>query len=357
MHGKVGKTVGKLYDDSFNKLSREEQIKKCGECHRLEYENELTGPHYIAYKALMEHKEFVNSAAYTCAFYTKYVNARYGIVCAGCHAAENLFQNRFIGYEKADSLTSALLACSYPVLNQRKDSVTRTTGVDCISCHFDGKGVLSNNDKYKQPTSAVCNPEYSAFFANTNMTCFPCHVDEVKSLNLTVEKNKLVKMTCNDCHVEKDARGKATHYYYWTHDKRSNKVFEEMLADFSFQPDGKNTVVARWANKAITHILSLCPEMILKIEVMNKDSAVLGKIVLRLNRKKEYDVIYESIDKNQLGGEVGVSFPDYGEERHYSIPVKNLPSAKMVKVEVLKKEQYWFADSLGIVAFSQIRAL
>ena len=360
MLGKSGSGVGTLYDDSFNKLSRKEQIKKCGECHKTEYENELAGPHAIAHNALTAHKEFVNSSAYTCAFYTKYVNARYGFICASCHATENLFQNRFKGFENADSLSSALLSCKYPALKARADSNSRVTGVDCITCHFDGKGVLSTNEKYKQVSSAACNPEYSSFFKGINMTCYPCHYDEVKTLNLTVEKNKLVKMTCNNCHLEQDSKGKGTHYYYWTHNNldQSNKVFAQMLNDFSFGLVAGNTnLQVKWVNKSIMHILGLCPEMILKIDVMNKDSVVLGKTVLRLNRKKEFDVIYENMDKNILGGAVGEGFPEYGEERLYSFPVKNSGSAKMIKIEVLKKEQYWFPDSLGITTFSQIRKL
>src|SRR5947209_4726229 len=62
---------GFLQTDEFKNLTRDKQVKKCGTCHKQEYENEMNGPHANAYKNLLAHLAFVNGDKYNCDFYTK----------------------------------------------------------------------------------------------------------------------------------------------------------------------------------------------------------------------------------------------------------------------------------------------
>jgi len=353
--------MGKLYDSDFNKLSRVEQIKKCGECHKSEYKNELEGPHYAATAALMGHKSFVNSDKYKCSFYTDFVNKNYSSACFGCHASVNLFESTLKTYKNSDSLSAALLSCNFFKMTARDNINNQSTGVDCITCHFDGKGVLSGNEKYKQPSTAPCNPKYASFLKNISMSCYPCHFDETKTWVNINGKYPDMSISCNTCHEKQDSKGVGTHFYYWTREKRDdqNKVYSQLVDDFSIQDNKANgNSYIKWINKSVPHILGLCPELIIKFEVLDINSVVLGKVAIRVNRKKEYDkIIYENIDKHSLPGLFGDDIPPYGEERTYLINIRNRAEAKTLKIEISKKAQYWFPDSLGMVTFSKVKSL
>ena len=351
--------MGKLYDADFNKLSRVEQIKKCGECHQSEYKNELEGPHYAAFAALMEHKKFVNSDQYKCNFYRDFVNKKCTSSCNGCHASINLFEVTLKAYRSPDSLIAALLLCDYFQMNARDNFNNQSTGVDCITCHFDGKGVLSRNERYKKPSTAPCNPKYASFLENRSMSCYPCHIDETKTwVNINAKYSDRFN-SCNTCHEKQDSKGHGTHFYYWTREKRDdqNKVYTQLSDDFSIQDNKSNgNFYIKWTNKSIPHILGLCPELIIKFEVLDIDSVVLGKAAIRINRKKEYDkIIYENVGEHSLPGLLGDDIPTYGEEKVYSINIRNRAKAKILKINITKKAQYWFPDSLGTVTFSKTK--
>ena len=351
--------VGKLYDADFNKLSREEQIRKCGECHKKEYQDELAGPHYTAIEALDSFKTIINSPHYEYKFYAKFLH-NLGDVCSNCHASNNLFEGVLKTYESPDSLTKQLLASDFINLPGR-DVKNRITGVDCMTCHFDGKGVLSAHIKYKTGPTPICNPIYSSYFSNINMTCYPCHYDEVKSLNTSIKQYGCKEMSCNSCHVKNDENGNATHFYYWTRAKYNtdNKVYIQLCNDFSFIPstDGNKSFI-KWTNRSYPHTLSLCPDLIFIFEIMSRDSTVIAESTFRVNRKKEYDkMMYDQFGKNTLGGEVGADIPDYGGEHLYPINIKDKKAARLLRIKIIKKAQYWFPDSSGNTTFSMVKSL
>lgn len=344
--------TGELYTKEFMQLGRDEQLKQCAQCHQQIFDNEQAGPHAAAYAKLTDHKDFVNTSQYRCDFYTKHVNEKYNSDCMRCHATANLFETLFKNHTQGDSLQAALLQFKYPPLSERKTTAQKQTGIDCLTCHFDGKGVISGNEKFKTPSTASCNPKYSSFFKNTNITCYPCHTDEYKSLAANFSQLNKAAPSCNSCHQETDAAGKGTHYHYWAMDKlgKGNRATQMLASDFSLLPSApKGFYGVVWKNYSLPHLPGLCPEMIVDIEFLDKSNQAIAAYQMRINRKAEYDTsMYEYFGKKMLGGELGILPPPYGTADTFYTPAKGSKTPASVRVSVRKKQQYWLPDSLGL---------
>jgi hypothetical protein len=340
-----------LYTEEFQQLERSEQIKRCASCHQQIFDNEQSGPHAAAYERLTQHKAFVNHPSYDCDFYTRHVNEKYASDCMRCHASENLFETLFKNHRQTDSLQAVLLQFKNPPL-QGRAAGNQLTGVDCFTCHFDGDGMLSARPKYKQGSEAVCNPKFSPFFQQINITCYPCHTDEYRSLTDNFALLKISPPSCNSCHLETEADGKGTHYHYWTPGKagKGNRPMQMLVNDFHLlqhPPKGHMGVV--WKNQSLPHLPGLCPELILRLQFLDKNQQIIATHELRVNRKAEYDTLmYEYFGKKWLGGIRGVLPPALGtaDTFLYRQPGSKKPTS--LRVSVIKKQQYWFADSLGL---------
>jgi len=339
-----------LETDSFAKMSRHEQSVKCGLCHVKEFENEANGPHSYAYKSLTEHIDFINSDKYNCDFYTKHVNESYN-QCAGCHAPANLYETMLV-YEETnkDSLVNTLLKTRSPRPLTRTDVSSRKTGIDCMSCHFNGKTIVSLKH-IPSPDDSVSEKQSKEVIAANNLVCMACHAEVIHSINPQIAIRKTGSVRCLNCHQEYDSKGNGTHYYFWQHDKNTkvNSKISQVMDDFTFTlSNDKKEGFITWLNKTIPHRISSGPEMALYCEVLSKDSIVLGTKTIRVNNKKIFDkVMYQSMGNNYHFGIEGNDIPLDGKPLTYKFPLKNGSKAHLFKISFLHKSQYWFPDSLG----------
>jgi hypothetical protein len=280
-----------LQTEEFKKLSRKDQIAKCASCHKQEYENELLGPHSHAYEMLNEHKTFVNSSLYKCPFYTKTVNEQVEVQCSGCHTPENLFEHLLKDSIKTPAEMAAMVMQSSHVRpDTRTGEASRSTAIDCFNCHFDGNKMVSlKHVASKEDTTPSL--QTIAVIAKNNISCFPCHGDLVRGINPAFAIKRTGSVLCKNCHQEYDEAGKGTHYYYWNKgpEKKVDPKLFSMMDDFHLNfSANKKTAEINWINTTIPHPMSPGPETIIKCEVLDKDSNLLGTKTIRTNRKKQF---------------------------------------------------------------------
>ena len=346
-----------LESSDFKSMSRTDQSKKCSTCHKQEYENETKGPHANAYRLLKEHAAFVNSKSYNCDFYTQKVNTHFND-CVSCHAPQDLFQTILKDTQNnPDLLIKSLVALSHPLPAKRMDETSRISSIDCMNCHYDGTNLISLHHISTKEDSNASLQTVERITKN-NLTCYTCHYDVIRTINAPFAIQKTGSVMCVSCHQEYDNNGKGTHYFYWKHNPsdKVNKEFNSIIEDFQFQytADKKSGTIV-WTNTTIPHPMSPGPELIIVCTVMDKDSNVLGKKEIRINKKKEFDADqFETLGKHNLYGVEGNDVMVHGEKLNYPIDLTKPEDASMIKLSIIHKAQYWFPDSLGVVTATRI---
>jgi hypothetical protein len=358
-HTQEKKTLGChsfLNTEEFKKLSRADQVLKCASCHKAEFDNEMKGPHANAYKMLLLHKAFVNSDRYECSFWTRHVNIDFKD-CMTCHTPANLFQTVLYDKENnTDALVKRLLVKA-PAPKKRDDTTSRVTSIDCISCHYDGNDMKSLKH-INSPFDANADSQTVAVIAKNNLVCYPCHNDEINTINARLAINYTGTTQCTSCHQEYDKTGKGTHYFYWRHDpkEKTNKTLIHLMDDFHLNIlNDKPTGEITWVNTTIPHNMSPIIELLLKCEVLDKDSHLLGAKTIRINRKSEFDTLmYAQLDSNYLYGIQGDAASLTGTAAKYTLPIKKTRQPDMFKISLFQKAQYWFPDSLAVLTAVKI---
>jgi len=339
-----------LNEETFKKLSRTEQVAKCGTCHQQVFENEKLGPHANAFKKLSEHRAFVNSKFYECDFYMRRVNRDFEN-CAGCHAPQNLWQTMlYDSLNDRGKVVARLSAIEHPMPKSRSAEL-RATSIDCFSCHYDGEKMVSLKHIPASDDSIAAKQTVAQITAN-NISCFPCHADIIRSISPEFAIKKTGSVQCSSCHQEMDATGKGTHYYFWKHNP-AGKIkpdLSSLLDDWQFHlAPGKISGELVWVNNTMPHKMSDGPELIFKCEILDKDSSLLASKVVRLNNKEGFDKeMYNQVEQHNLYGEYGEQVSLNGTPLKYNVPLKK-PGAKIFKITLIDKAQYWFPDSLGAV--------
>lgn len=345
-----------VLSEEFNSLTRQEQILKCANCHRQEFDNEIKGPHSFAYKSISAHKEFVNSKQYDCDFYTQHVNRSYDH-CMGCHTPKNLYETLLTDSGQTPSeFIKSILNIKHPRPIVR-DAKTQSTGIDCMSCHFDGRKMVSLKHVPSKIDSIVKEQTLEVITTN-NLNCYLCHADAVRNFNPSMSIKLTGSALCINCHQEYSPSDKGTHYFYWQHDPadKLNPKPTKLLDDFKFAlSESKREGVITWTNTQIPHKISPGPEMILFCEILAKDSTPLGNTTIRINKKREFDEeMYKTLGNNKQRGIEGDDIPLDGQAIKYYFPIKNPTAAKYFKVSFTHKSQYWFPDSSGKVTLVKI---
>lgn len=349
-----------LEEDTFKKLPRGLQIQKCAECHKQEYDNEMAGPHANAYKNLVAHKEFVNSDKYDCWFYTGLINQHYED-CANCHAPENMLQDRLLNSNKyTNEFVAKLLKQTLPGTKSRANGVSRMTGIDCFSCHYDGDRMISLLHKPQRDDSLPQNQNLATITKN-NLNCYPCHMESFQTLDAGLAIKKTGNTQCLSCHQEHNSSGKGSHYFYWRHDLTSklSPLVRGIIDDFRPEIiERENIVRISWTNTTYAHKLGMCPERILQCEILDKDSVILATKEIRVNNKEEYGKkMYQELHNNLLYGEAGDEVFLNGEVHVYDLQLKSVEKASMMRIKYFNKAQYWFPDSLGTLMATKVYSI
>lgn len=335
-----------LSTNEYAQLPREKQLAKCAECHKKEYDNEKIGPHANAYLMLMAHKQFVNSNSYSSTLYKHRIKMHIQD-CMACHSPQDLYQT--ILNDSIGGIDAIVKQLTLPTLPKRRiDSVTRYTGVDCFTCHYNGE------DMMLLPTIAM-DKSISASsmtlkdIVKINTTCYSCHLDVTDRFDASIAIKKTGTFNCVKCHQEYDSKNKGTHYYYWRHDsaEKTNYNLASLLNDFQLNIE-KGKAKVTWNNTSMPHTLPIATEMIFHIDVMTADSNLLGTGVLRVNRKTDFDKsMYEELGKNYLEGTVGQDVSLNNFVAGIDFDVKNAARAHTYRITLKNKAQYWFPDSLA----------
>lgn len=337
--------------DAFNKLSRAEQVQACAKCHQQIYENEMNGPHANAFKNLTRHFEYVNHESYADTAY-KHLLADAGGVCVSCHTGNALFETVFAGMASEADLKKNIAAGKKISAGVRTIAKDNLTGVDCITCHYNGKNVVTSATFVSANDTSCpgyCSPKPSALFSS-NYSCFPCHFEQVECLDKYYTENKIATASCVSCHNEHLNNGKSTHYTYWAHNTAGRKLPDDVNIfqgiNVAYDAARKSFRVV-WTNKVLPHPRSLCTELIAVVEVQAGGKKVSDTI--RLNRKPERDKMICNWYKNtSVPGHDGVEFSGMNDSILKYIPAPWAANARSAEVKIsgYKKEQYWLNDSI-----------
>lgn len=342
--------------ENFNALSREQQVLVCAGCHQEQHANELLGPHANAHTMLEAHFADVNSEAYAHRFYTDFVNKVGHVECVRCHATENLFENWFESLNQTEGMGILNAEGRLRFPNVRTDSTSYRTGVDCLTCHYDGKRVVAG--EHFRPTGGMdplssCMPATSALLSS-DKSCLPCHASNMADLDNIYFPGAENGLRCMDCHGETDSHGKSTHYTYWRNDpagKRENEKLSKFYRPASAElKEGK--VLVRWRNDHLPHRIGECPEMVVNMRVTDGSGSVYGSGELRFNLKDFHDGrMLGAFGGATLPGLQGIS-PLMGEtDTVIEIGLQGDWDNSTLRLEVsgLSKPHYWTHDSVGIV--------
>ncbi|HLP19022.1 MAG TPA: hypothetical protein VK174_01900, partial [Chitinophagales bacterium] len=272
--------------------------------------------------------------------------------CTKCHTGGNLFETVFKNDADKERVIEGIKnGNDYSALP--RESSSWVTGVDCITCHYNGKNVVTSANFIKSPGKPgcpdFCNPAPSVLFSS-NMTCYPCHQEQVVSMDGYPSK----EVACSSCHGEKDADAKLTHYTYWAHNPigrvtpPSLNIFNGINASYS---KNNHAVQIVWMNEVLPHMRSVCTELVAVVEVSKNNSTVKSDTI-RINQKSYHDKQLAPWFKDRpVPGCSGTEFKHLNDSivRFISLP----PSLKHADLEVniigYKKEQYWLSDSMRSV--------
>ncbi len=320
----------------------------------------MAGPHANAYLKLNEHVGYVNSKGYHLQFYTDFVNNVQGQVCATCHATDNLYEHYFKQEHSVNNLIQLYNDGVTRLPKVRQDVSSYSTGVDCMTCHYNGKKVVTNSSFVSNPdivSKNSCLPIGSDIF-KSNFNCMPCHSPNMTEHHTFYYPETKEGTSCISCHQEYDDSGKGTHYYYWRFDPK-NKERGKLLTDF-YKPKRierkGDKILVQWDNNYMPHRVSDCPEQILYFEVKDTIGMVYGNGELRINRKKQHDQDMADahvFKENSFPGINGISPVLNKSDTVITISLKPNPKAMplFLDVRALNKPQYWESDSLGIIRF------
>lgn len=337
-----------LESADFQKLERAEQLKKCGSCHQREFENELKGPHYNAFKYLKEHVEFVNSSLYDCYFYRDHVNESY-TQCKSCHAPQNLYETLLYDSLGSKEKTLAkLMSISNPRPLPREDNEL-LTGIDCLSCHLKNGEIHLARTAFNEEDSTL-EKQTRATILENNLLCYACHSEVVRSINPAIAMQRTGVVRCTSCHQEY-SNGQGTHYYFWQHEAegKHNPKIEKILADFTYLYDKSNKqVLIQWLNRSIPHKISSGPEMVFYCNVLDNAGRSIARDTIRINKKAEFDkIMYKHMQNNYHLGVYGIDVPTDDSPRIFSVSLANASVPDSIEITFVHKSQYWFPDSLG----------
>lgn len=335
----------------YKEMSRAEMLAACQSCHTEQHKNEQFGPHAHAYQSLSEHKEYVNSSGYNLAGYTTFVNQYYEAKCVGCHAPQNLFEDVYAGFEFLPmSVLSKMPTDTFFTLPKPRVA-EHLTGIDCLSCHYNGKNVLaSKNFREKKENRSIegyCFPKPSVFLSS-DLLCTSCHDS---NYNDKEDFAGITSMNCNSCHTEK-INNLPTHYTYWKNRKKEvsdSPYYESIISGLDITND-KDKIYVQLKNASIPHAFTDCRETIIGFEFKNKNNAVLAKKRIVLNRK---DIHFNSIDIPQFSkeaeaaSEFGNAFEYNAEPVAFEVDKSKHKGITTVNVRVITKGQYWHDDSTG----------
>lgn len=348
-------------ESSEDPIDRVKAIQKCASCHQEEYKNWLLGPHANAYKTLNNYIKLVDSSNLFHISYKNFVTRRSSSTfCLNCHASKNLYESVFKGVEY-ESDENHFTNEFYPALintnaiSRSTNNLNLTTGIDCFTCHKSGEKIITKESYTKNSTKANnnnCELIASKFFSS-NINCKPCHSHEVGTMKALVTKGYIKnEINCTSCHMERDEKGKPTHYFYWKHDapekRRPEKLnlFSDLYAKIKYTNKGQ-ILFFHWGNNYIPHDFSVSGEAMVTVEVKNKKGELLMDFNENINRKEKEQIIKEYKDKQDIFfkmGKMGNPFNLSDKPIEREFPINKELQGGTIIITGFYKQLYWMDD-------------
>lgn len=349
--------------ENFNSLGRQEQVLVCAGCHPKQYEHEMAGPHANAYNKLVEHLEKLPDSLYHPHFYAAFLEKAGMAYCGNCHASDNLYQYEFSSAHDLSEIAPKYKGTDFKGPKVRGSVESRSTGVDCLTCHYDGKGVITNSQfkpGIKGGAAQSCLPKPSSVFSS-DFNCIPCHTEIKGKEDDFYFDGVSENLSCVSCHVERDRDGRSTHYYYWRHGSNDRKGSEPLRKFYepiriSRAADGIRIDPDK---EALPHRLSICPELILDYEILDPlGNMVAGNRVRFNQRPLHIRKTHAVFHGNLLGGTDGLSL-NSPLDTSFLIPVSpdHLYESILLRVRGISKPHYWIQDDDGIQVFESLMQL
>ncbi len=336
------------------------EIKRCGSCHPREYRNWLAGPHAAAHQTVIRGTKQMAEESFSSKDEEWNIYPRQA--CCTCHCpTKNVFDHQIA----ADWEPGKPFAFKPLCVDPSED--TLTTGIDCLTCHAKGDKILAFPKK--APSSPIetaqgegppCDLVRSEAFAHIN-ACVGCHwdVDAYQEEFDRTGGKEFPYLHCDECHMQKDEKGRFTHLYYFKGERREHVLkpaFERMKAGVVSHVGGR-ALRLDWVNDFLPHNMLHATPMIyqLVVEVLGDNDEPVFRTELRFySRHFRNDLTPEKIrSANPTGELVNFRMGDHL-ERLYPLPA-TLSKKGKIRLTVKDKDGHDFPDSeLVLVSVREI---
>ncbi len=345
----------------YKNISRAELLNACQSCHTEQHQNEQLGPHTHAYQTLLEHKEYVNSNGYDLPGYATFVNQSLE-KCIGCHAPQNLFEDIYAGFEFLPMSGLKEMDTDLFFTSPKSRESERLTGIDCLSCHYNGKDVLASKNfiekKSNRSIEGYCFPKPSAFLSS-DLLCTSC---DINNYNNKDNFEQITSMNCNSCHTEK-INNVSTHYTFWKNGKKEapdSSYYNSIISSLNITND-KDKIFVQLKNASIPHLFNICRETVIKFEFKNNQNKKLLEKRIILNQKNTFlntiNHTAQFMKEAEAASEFGNVFEYNSEPTTFEVHKSKYKEIKKVEVSVITKGQYWHNDSTGVKTLNKVLML
>ena len=330
-------------------LERGRAIQRCASCHAREYESWKKGPHAFSHTAVVRQYTWASDPSSplsdTERQFVRTEGDAKGICCA-CHCpTRNVFEG------SVDVGEAGIRDFDFGHLCVRRDEPMLTHGVDCLTCHARKEQVVARAD-YRPggPHVEGCDILPSTTFSHI-ASCAPCHPQGdsyVARFDPSVEGERPF-VHCNECHMEKDAAGEPTHYYYWSSgEKKFARLVRPAFDTLAFgvaQAGGKKELTVHWVHDFAPHgLVPTTPRMyLLRLDVLGATGQVVHTEEIRFYSAEE-DPPKDQLRRHNPVGELATLAAGATFERRYPLP-DTVPAAGSVRLTVRQKAKFDYADT------------
>lgn len=335
--------------------ARRAAIQACASCHPKEYAAWIDGPHSHTKSDWDAHwaktADPNSDLPADMRAFLKTVNPR--DTCLPCHAPSATVYGKSLPVE----WDGASRLYPRPLSLKLSDPVL-SSGVDCLTCHADGKGRVVTRADYVRtpgliPPPGFCDPVASKVFSHP-MNCVTCHDTTVHAMadERAADGGKALPLQrCEECHWEKGADGRYTHYEYWRRGARGRDPIDKAAFDtlsLAVRRGAKNLELAVvWPLDFLPHPIVPNSYMWYAFRFEFLDRA--GKAVYKTkfgftNFSKDTEMRTALARFTQTGEELYSPLPRERFARTLPLPA-SVPGAGVVRLTVVRRTPYYGPDS------------
>lgn len=329
-------------------------VRECARCHPKEYEAWSDGPHSHAKRSFDAHWAKVDDPASDIPpdmrAFLKTANPRQ--MCLPCHAPLQTVYARSLPADWDG--TSRIIERP---LSLKADDPVLPGGVDCVTCHVDGRGrVITRADYVRtaglKPPPGFCDPVPSRTFSHP-YNCLSCHDDSVRAVaardRAASPPGRVTR--CEECHWEKGPDGRWNHWEIWrlsSHggDPMNKAALDALALSVRRGPAGRELLVD-WTLDFLPHpmVANSYKWYAFRFEFLDKSGAVVHSAKFGLARFAQPSDLATALTYFTKTGEE-IAAPGPGERFTRVLPLPDrVPDAGVVRLTVVKRKPYYGPDS------------